>query len=97
MLKTENGSIDGVRVSSYQQGKEYDLTASAGARDLARAFVGARMAVEIPPDPVQQAQTEPASAGFFTPEEKSEPAAQENKAVQPSENKKPGKRKDGGR
>lgn len=47
MLTTENGSVDGIRVTTYSAGTEYDLSHCQGARDLAAAFVGARMAVEV--------------------------------------------------
>jgi hypothetical protein len=46
MLKTENGSIDGIRVQQYDADSEYDLSGSPGAVDLAQAFVGAGLAVE---------------------------------------------------
>lgn len=46
MLRTERGSVDGVRVAVYRAGEEYDL-ASPGGRDLATAFIGAGVAVEI--------------------------------------------------
>lgn len=53
MLKTENGSIDGIRVTVYAAGAEYDLSETPGSRDLAAAFVAAGMAratqVEQPP------------------------------------------------
>lgn len=49
MLKTVPGSLDGIRVTTYEAGKEYDLTGTPGARDLAQAFVGARMATEVAP------------------------------------------------
>lgn len=53
MLKTENGSVDGIRVSVYVAGSEYDLSETPGSRDLAAAFVAAGMAraaqVEHPP------------------------------------------------
>lgn len=84
MTKTVQGSTDGIRVTTYNAGVEYDLTGSPGARDLAQAFVNARMAVEAkddPAPPVEQAQIEPATAGFFTPEEKAIEAAPENKML----------------
>jgi len=67
MLTTVPGSIDGIRVKTYDAGTEHDLSASPGARDLAKALVNARMAVALPPDPAQQEQEQPASAGFFAP------------------------------
>jgi hypothetical protein len=50
MLTTERGSVDGVLVTAYEADQEYDLTATAGARDLAKAFVGAGLAVEVGAD-----------------------------------------------
>ena len=50
MTSTQNGSIDGIRVTSYASDSEYDLTDSEGARSLANAFVNAGMAVEIAPN-----------------------------------------------
>lgn len=47
MIKTENGSVDGIRVKAYEAGKEYDLTRTDGERELANAFVNARMAVLV--------------------------------------------------
>ncbi len=44
MLTTAPGSVDGIRVTEYEAGTEYDLSATAGERDLAEAFVGAGMA-----------------------------------------------------
>lgn len=44
MLETQRGSVDGCRVKTYEAGVEYDLSASAGAKDLARAFVDAGFA-----------------------------------------------------
>jgi hypothetical protein len=47
MLKTENGSIDGIRVQSYDEGMEYDLSGTVGARELGESFVGAGLAEEV--------------------------------------------------
>jgi hypothetical protein len=47
MLSTAPGSVDGIRVSSYEEGHEYDLTATAGARELAEAFVGSGLAEDV--------------------------------------------------
>jgi hypothetical protein len=47
MLSTAPGSIDGVRVASYEAGVEYDLTNTDGARALAQAFVGAELAKRV--------------------------------------------------
>lgn len=54
MNATAPGSVDGIRVTTYQAGLEYDLTATAGERDLAESFVGAGMAVEIGVAPVAE-------------------------------------------
>jgi hypothetical protein len=84
MLSTQNGSIDGIRIASYEAGSVHDLSFSKGERELARAFVAAGMAVEVPPDPpATPAKEQPASAGFFTPadEEKAIESAHENKML----------------
>lgn len=47
MTRSAPGSVDGIRVANYEVGTEYDLTATAGERDLAAAFVGAGMAEEV--------------------------------------------------
>jgi hypothetical protein len=47
MLAGAPGSIDGFRVTTYEAGQEYDLTTSAGARELAVAFVVAGLAEEV--------------------------------------------------
>lgn len=83
MLSTQNGSLDGIHVSVYQAGTEYDLSDSPGARSLAKAFVGAYMAIEVPPDPANLVPSQPASAGFFMPvdEAKAIEASPENKML----------------
>jgi len=55
MLSTAPGSVDGIRVASYEADQEYDLTATPGARDLAEAFVDAGLATEVGAEPIQQA------------------------------------------
>jgi hypothetical protein len=47
MLSTTPGSVDGIRVATYEAGVEYDLTGSIGERDLASAFLGADMAEAV--------------------------------------------------
>jgi hypothetical protein len=47
MKETADGSVDGISTATYKAGEEYDLTATAGARDLAEAFVGAGLAEEV--------------------------------------------------
>lgn len=47
MLSDQVGAIDGIHTASYREGVLYDLSDSKGARELATAFVGARMAVEV--------------------------------------------------
>ena len=46
MLKTAPGSIDGVRITSYEAGQEYDLSATPGEQFLASNFVSAQLAEE---------------------------------------------------
>lgn len=55
MLSTQPGSVDGIRVASYEEGREYDLTGTAGAQELAAAFVGAGLAEEVGAEPTAQA------------------------------------------
>jgi hypothetical protein len=47
MLKSAPGSIDGRRTALYEAGQEYDLSANAGARELATSFVAAHFARAI--------------------------------------------------
>jgi hypothetical protein len=47
MTQTVPGSVDGIRVSTYESDVEYDLTATEGERDLAAAFVNAGFAQEV--------------------------------------------------
>jgi hypothetical protein len=47
MTKTAPGSIDGIRVTQYVEGAEYDLTGTEGERDLATSFVGSGVAQEV--------------------------------------------------
>lgn len=47
MISTEKGSVDGVKVSTYDADSEYDLGYPAGALALATAFVAAQVAVEV--------------------------------------------------
>lgn len=50
MIKTTDGSVDGAHVSSFEKGKTYDLSGSAGERDLAQSFVESDRAKQIGPD-----------------------------------------------
>lgn len=91
MLSTQNGSLDGIRISSYLAGSVYDLSDSPGAISLAKAFLGARMAIEVPLDPpATPAQEQPAPAGFFMPvdEAKAIESAPENKMLKRQYNRK---------
>jgi hypothetical protein len=60
MTASAPGSVDGIRVKQYVEGAEYDLTTTPGERDLAAAFVGAGLAVEVSDDP-PQAPEDPAA------------------------------------
>jgi hypothetical protein len=60
MLSTAPGSVDGIRVATYEGGAEYDLSETAGARELAAAFVDAGLAEDagakkLPPTEVAPA------------------------------------------
>lgn len=63
MLQATPGSIDGIRVTVYEADTEYDLTATDGERDLAAAFVGADLAIDLDEnavvEPVVAATPEP--------------------------------------
>lgn len=59
MNRSVPGSLDGIRVTDYVAGVEYDLTASPGARSLAAALVAAGMAVEVTAKPVEAKAIEP--------------------------------------
>ena len=47
MLSAQKGSIDGIHIAEYAAGSVHDLSASKGERELAHAFIGAGMAVEL--------------------------------------------------
>lgn len=47
MNSTQTGSVDGIRATQYEEGKEYDLTGNDGERELAGVFVAEGWAVEI--------------------------------------------------
>jgi len=67
MLITAPGSVDGIRVASYVADQEYDLTATAGERDLAAAFVGSGLAEEVGAGPAPVVDAAPAGAEGITP------------------------------
>lgn len=50
MIKTTDGSVDGAHVTSFEKGKTYDLSGTAGERDLAHSFVESERAKQIGPD-----------------------------------------------
>jgi hypothetical protein len=58
MIETQRGSVDGCRIATYVAGAEYDLSGSAGALDLAQAFIGAGFAEPVvgAAQPAAQAQ-----------------------------------------
>ena len=63
MKDTASGSIDGINTAIYEAGQEYDLTANAGERELAEAFVGAGLAEEVGTEaPVADAEAAEANA-----------------------------------
>lgn len=47
MLTSAPGSVDGIRVQQFDADFEYELSGTEGELDLAAAFVGAGMAIEI--------------------------------------------------
>lgn len=76
MLETQRGSVDGCRVDSYEQGAEYDLSATQGERELAAAFVGAGMAKEVGADQAKQGAPEVATVEQNAPDEQPTPERQ---------------------
>lgn len=72
MLSTVPGSVDGFQVASYEAGQEYDLTATAGAKELAVALVDAGLAEEVgakvePPAEADHAANEDGGEGAEAP------------------------------
>lgn len=47
MLSTHRGSENGMDIASFEAGKEYDLSATSGARDLAAVFLREGWAVAV--------------------------------------------------
>jgi hypothetical protein len=72
MSKTMDGSVDGIRVSTYMAGTAYDLTATEGSRELARAFVGAGWADEEGAPAPKPAES---TAATVAPDAAEQPAA----------------------
>lgn len=65
MLKTEHGSVDGIRVAEYIDGNDYDLSATDGERELAAAFLAAGFA-ESADEPQKPAKPNKAAAKHET-------------------------------
>jgi hypothetical protein len=61
MSRTQAGSTDGTTVRDYRAGEVYDLTATPGARDLARVFVGEGWAEEVRETPPPVTPEKPAA------------------------------------
>ncbi|QJE03055.1 hypothetical protein HH212_26220 [Massilia forsythiae] len=81
MLSTAPGSVDGIRVMSYEADREYDLTGTAGAQDLAAAFVGAGLAKEVgSASPAPAASDSESAAIEQTPTVATDPKAKQSKA-----------------
>lgn len=93
MLKTEKGSTDGLKVGTYEQGQEYDLSSTSGERELAAAFIGARMAEHVVDEPTAPVVIAEEKAAPAPEENKAMAAAPENKAGPDLQFKKSGKRK----
>jgi len=83
MLSTQKGALDGICISTYTAGAEYDLGNTAQAKALAQAFIGARMAIEVTQETASSVIEKPATAGFFTTAEEAKAieSAPENKMV----------------
>jgi hypothetical protein len=91
MLKTEKGSVDGVRAAMYHEGEKYDLSATFGHLELARAFVNADLAEEVAADSADP-DHEPESPDTseqktMEPGEDVDPVTPEDRAMEPAENK----------
>lgn len=56
MTETRAGSRDGIATEAFQAGREYDLSRTAGERDLAQAFVGAGWARPVVADAAEEPQ-----------------------------------------
>lgn len=77
MNKTAPGSVDGIRVREYALGTEYDLSGSAGARELAASLVASGLAREaaahVAPAPapsvekIEQTELEPGAPAEAIP------------------------------
>jgi hypothetical protein len=52
MKTTAPGSVDGIRVATYNADTEYDLSATDGERSLAAVFVAAGMAERVAVDSI---------------------------------------------
>lgn len=90
MLKTESGSVDGIRVKSYEKDSEYALTSTDGERSLASAFVGAGFALNLDGD-AKGTVAEPAHFPPASVESESQAASAEPAQVPPAT--KPGRTK----
>lgn len=79
MTETRDGSVDGVRVQTFQVGTEHDLTKTEGARSLARTFVSQRWAEEVLTGggalPDDEAAPAPAPSHFEASEDEAPEAA----------------------
>jgi hypothetical protein len=85
MLKTVPGSVDGIRVASYEAENDYDLSGTPGAISLAAAFIGSGMAEEVKAETNELPSAEAALIKAMQPEEGIAMAAPENEADKPTE------------
>jgi Holliday junction resolvase len=100
MLVTVPGSPDGIEVQSYRSGKTYDLSGTEGERTLARRLQDAGYAEEAKSGAQEAdllAAPESLEANLIEkkadePDEVAVPAAPQNKAIEPAENKSTRKR-----
>ena len=61
MLSTQDGSVNGITVTTYEQGNTYDLMDTPGELSLAKAFVEAGMAEDVSNAPDNPAPPPPRS------------------------------------
>lgn len=94
MLKTTTGSPDGLNVYLYEEGREYDRHSRPPLYGrLAELFVKQGWA-EVVEDAAQDAKEDTAEPEAEPEiEQKAEEGAPENKAVEPTENKRSGRKR----
>lgn len=94
MLKTTTGSPDGLNVYLYEEGREYDRHSRPPLYGrLAELFVRQGWAEVVTDDEVQDATEDTAEPEAEPEIEQKAAEAPENKAVEPTENKRSGRKR----